>query len=406
MNARRGFVATLIAIGVVLLLAVGAAGAPSAASIRPAPGTPDPKKMVLTNADLGGARVTLQRYYKDPDFPSVISYERELEDGRLGSTPLPYVGTGADVGTSAAATTRFLANLKRLFGTKQFRALLAESLAEEFPISGLVSNLEIGRPRNLGVGTGSFDLLMSMRVLGLRTEVHIAVFKVDRALGVVTAVGELGRLLPLSVMTRLAKIMAGRMSAELAPRNTALPTISGNSAVGQTLNATTGTWTQSPTSFAFQWQRCDSAGANCANVTGAVSESYAAADVDVGSTLRASVSARNAAGAATAVSAPTGVVSAAGAPISTSPPTISGTPQVGQTLTAGTGSWTGSPTSFAIQWQRCNAGGTSCVDVAGATATTYVLGTADVGATIRIVVTATNAAGTTSAASAATGVVT
>ncbi|MGH3136425.1 MAG: hypothetical protein ACRDPV_08030 [Gaiellaceae bacterium] len=398
--------ATLSAIAVGLLLAAGAAGAPSASSIRPAPGTPDPKKMVLTSADVGGARVTLQRYYQDPDFPSTISYERELEDGRLGSTPLPYVSNGAEVGVSVLTTTRFLATQRRLFGTKEFRALLVESFEAELPIDGFVTNVQVGRPRNLGVGAGSFDLLVTARVLGLRWEFHLALFRVERVLGVVGAAGEPGRRLPLSVMTRLAKIMAGRMSTELVPRNTELPTISGNVAVGQTLTATTGTWTESPTSFAYQWQRCDPAGANCSSIAGAVSQAYATADADVGSTLRVSVTARNAAGAATAVSAPTGVVSAAGAPISTSPPTISGTPQVGQTLTAGTGSWTGGPTSFAIQWQRCNASATGCVDVAGATATTYVLGTADVGATIRVVVTATNVAGRASAASAVTAVVT
>jgi hypothetical protein len=207
-------------------------------------------------------------------------------------------------------------------------------------------------------------------------------------------------------MTRLAKIMAARMSTELVPRNTALPTISGNVAVGQTLTASTGTWTLDPTSFAYQWQRCDPTGASCTDIASAVSQSYVAVDADVGSTLRASVTARNAAGAATAVSAPTSTVSAAGAPINTSLPTISGTPQVGQTLTAGTGSWAGSPTSFGYQWQRCNASGIGCVDVAGAIATTYVLGTADAGSTIRVVVTATNAAGRASAASAATAVVT
>jgi hypothetical protein len=75
-------------------------------------------------------------------------------------------------------------------------------------------------------------------------------------------------------------------------------------------------------------------------------------------------------------------------------------------LTAGTGTWAGSPTSFAFQWQRCNAGGTSCADVVGATTGTYVLSAADAGATIRVVVTATNTAGSASAASAATTVVT
>lgn len=33
-------------------------------------------------------------------------------------------------------------------------------------------------------------------------------------------------------------------------------------------------------------------------------------------------------------------------------PSIAGTPQVGQTLTANTGTWTNSPVSYAYQWYR------------------------------------------------------
>ena len=54
---------------------------------------------------------------------------------------------------------------------------------------------------------------------------------------------------------------------------------------------------------------------------------------------------------------------AVGAPTNTTLPTITGTAQVGQTLTASTGAWDGSPTSFAFQWQRCSAAGTSCVSI-------------------------------------------
>ena len=387
-----------------LLLAAVSSDAPAAVSIRPPAGTPDPKQMVLRASDLGrGARVTSQHYYDDDFFQD--SYAREFESGRVGSTELPYVGSEAEIGVSAQRTASFLNFFRRLLGTKQGREDLKEGFAEEFPTGGLVSNLQVGRPRSLGVGPGSFDLLLTFKVLGLRTEAHIAFFRVDRVLGAVVTVGAPGKRVPLAVMTRLAKIMAGRMGAELAPKNTARPVISGTPQVGQTLTATPGTWTGSPSTFTYQWQRCDSAGANCGDISAATGQSYVVADADGGSTIRVVVGARNAFGTATAASTPTAVVPV-GTPTNTSPPTISGAPQVGQTLTAGTGGWTGNPTSFSFQWQRCNAGGTSCIDISGATAGTYVLGSGDLGSTVRVAVTARNAVGEATAVSAATSVVT
>jgi hypothetical protein len=305
--SRRVLAGTVLATA--LLAVAGAADVSASNAIRPAPGTPDPRAMVLTSADLGRAKVTAQGYFKDADFPSVISYERELEDGRYGATPLPYVDTLAEVGTSAVATTRFLATQKRLFGTKEFRALLAESFAEEFPLGGIVTTVQIGRPRNLGVGPGSFDVLVTVRILGLRTDFHIAVFRVERVLGLVSAVGELGRRIPLSVMTRLAKISASRMSVELAPRNTAVPTVTGTPTAGETLTAAAGAWSGSPTRFAYQWRRCDAVGAGCADIAGATGQTYVVGVADLGSTLRVAVTARNTVASATATSAPTSVVS-------------------------------------------------------------------------------------------------
>ena len=54
----------------------------------------------------------------------------------------------------------------------------------------------------------------------------------------------------------------------------------------------------------------------------------------------------------------------AAVPVNTAPPTISDTTQVGQTLTAGNGTWSNAPTSFAYQWLRCNAGGNACAKAA------------------------------------------
>lgn len=87
-------------------------------------------------------------------------------------------------------------------------------------------------------------------------------------------------------------------------------------------------------------------------------------------------------------------------------PSISGTPQQGQTLTAAAGTWNVDGLTYAFQWQRCDATGANCVDIAGATTGTYVLAATDAGSTFRVNVTAANRFGTVTAASAVTAVVT
>lgn len=89
-------------------------------------------------------------------------------------------------------------------------------------------------------------------------------------------------------------------------------------------------------------------------------------------------------------------------PANTAVPTMTGTAAVGDQLTVSEGTWDGGPSSFAYQWQDCNAGGTDCTDISGATASTYTVTAADEGYTIQVVVTATNDTGPTSADSAVT----
>ena len=62
-------------------------------------------------------------------------------------------------------------------------------------------------------------------------------------------------------------------------------------------------------------------------------------------------------------------------------------------LTATTGTWTGSPTSYSYQWQRRSAGSQSWVGVGGATSASYTVRTVDVGMAIRVIVVAANASG-------------
>ena len=183
------------------------------------------------------------------------------------------------------------------------------------------------------------------------------------------------------------------------PSNTALPTISGTVNDGQKLTGSSGSWSgTTPITYAYQWRRCDSAGSNCSNISSATSVTYLLTGSDIGHTIRLQVTATNAAGSASATSAQTVVVPTP--PSNTVLPTISGTADVGQKLTASSGSWSGSaPISYAYQWLRCDSAGASCSDISGATGSTYVLTNADVGHEIRVQVTASNSAGSTSAQS-------
>jgi hypothetical protein len=200
----------------------------------------------------------------------------------------------------------------------------------------------------------------------------------------------------------------GRVATQAAPTNTAPPTVSGTTTVGQTLTASTGTWTGSPTSYSYAWLRCDGSGGSCVAVTGATDKTHTLVAADRGHTMRVRVTATNADGSGSAESSATNVVAAASggsAPKNTALPTISGTPKVGEQLTASPGSWSGNPTGYRYQWQQCDADVLFCTDVIGATGSTYGVRTADLGFRLRVEVTARNAAGTGTARSAPSAIV-
>jgi subtilisin family serine protease/fibronectin type 3 domain-containing protein len=197
-------------------------------------------------------------------------------------------------------------------------------------------------------------------------------------------------------------VQTAEVTAGSAPLNTAAPTITGTAKVGQMLTASTGTWTESPTSYAYQWQRCDTTGTICLPIENATARTYTVSSADIGSTLLVAVSASNANGpSAPASSTQTAEVKAGSAPTNTAAPTITGTAKTGQTLSASTGSWTGSPTSYAYQWQGCDTTGANCAPIEGATATTYTIRSTDIGSTLRVAVSASNSAGASPPASSA-----
>jgi len=137
-----------------------------------------------------------------------------------------------------------------------------------------------------------------------------------------------------------------------APESSTPPTIKGNTVQGETLTEHAGTWLNSPVSFGYQWQRCDSAGNNCVAIGGATAQTYILAEADIGSTIRVQETATNSAGEGPpAVSTATAVIEKAPAKEkehekgSEPPPTITSSGGGTPTATTSSTSTTTSTTS-------------------------------------------------------------
>jgi hypothetical protein len=180
--------------------------------------------------------------------------------------------------------------------------------------------------------------------------------------------------------SRLANATLQTITATTAhPRLVSLPVISGTATEGNTLTVSNGYWLEAPTSYTYQWTR------DGASIGGATSRTFALTDTDGSKSIACVVTATNANGS-TAATANSVLVGEA-EPQNTVLPTITGIEAVGDTLTAGDGTWTNSPTGYTYQWNRDGS------PIGSATSSTYTLIEADEGTLITVAVTASNAAG-------------
>lgn len=172
------------------------------------------------------------------------------------------------------------------------------------------------------------------------------------------------------------------------PAATVNPSVSGTATVGSTLTCATGTWTNAPSGYTYQWLRDGS------SIGSATTSTYVLVSGDLGHQISCKVTASNAEGSGNATSAAVLVVQA---PVNTVAPVVNGTATVDSLLTCDAGTWTYSPT-YSYAWLRNGS------VISGAVSGTYTVASSDSGQTLACRVTGTNAGGSSIATSAAVAI--
>ena len=178
-----------------------------------------------------------------------------------------------------------------------------------------------------------------------------------------------------------------------APSNTALPVISGTLRVGSTQSATTGTWTNSSNSYAYQWQSSTN-GISWINIVSATSSTYIPTFDVCNAQIRVIVYASNGVDTATATSAAVQGFLPPVAP--TVLPVLNDTTTVGSTFTVTPGTWPSTSSGQTYQWERSADGGASWSVISGASGTSYLTVAGDAGYRIRVRETLTTNTGSSS----------
>ena len=184
-----------------------------------------------------------------------------------------------------------------------------------------------------------------------------------------------------------------------APSNTAIPVITGTLRIGSTQTTTNGTWTNSPSSFTYQWQSSNN-GISWTNISGATAITYVPTFDICNAQIRVVVAAIGGGDTATVNSAAVSGFLPPAAPNTL--PTINDTNTVGSTFTVAAGVWPNTPNTTpgpfqTYQWERSADAGASWAVIAGATGNSYVVVTGDSGYRFRVRETLTTNTGSSSA---------
>jgi hypothetical protein len=293
-----------------------------------------------------------------------------------------YIGTGDNI----AGYGDYGVN----FGTLTTRSMVSTTLSASKIEQFLNGTNRLSKPGSYPYGDGSVGLY------------QIA----TRADRVTQFTGEINEIIVTNELSNsdrvnLESYLAAKWSIAGVPTPPAMstaPTITGLARTGETLTTSNGTWTGTPSSYSYQWQRAATSGGVYSNIASATNSTYVVSDTDAGYFIKSAVIATNGVGSSSAALSTETAAVIDIAPINRAIPVVTGTARTGSTLTSSSGTWASSPTSYSYQWQRAGTSGGVYSNIASATSSTYVVSDSDVGYFVKVSVVATNGVGSSSAA--------
>ena len=158
---------------------------------------------------------------------------------------------------------------------------------------GYLSGSSMAAPQVSGAAALILSVAPSLSATAVKARILEGVDKLPSLAGRVITGGRLD----------VCKALPGCAPAVSPPVSTTRPTISGAARVGHRLSAKTASWTENPTGYAYQWQRCYSFWWNdttCSAIPGATGPEYTVGWRDLASRLRVAVTASNSAGSSAA----------------------------------------------------------------------------------------------------------
>jgi len=265
--------------------------------------SPDVAAMNLQAADVPGAKVVNQHAVTQKGY--IAAHFRSFVFSAPNKGPrLVGIDSFAALAADPSTATTDVSGADKLFRTKAGRKAFIASVAKNAKVK--LKAVSLGQPYKVPGYDQGFAVATSVAVKGGHVYETLVILRLDR---VFVEMIEAGRS-PIGpgVTAKYAGAVASHIATELSPVDVSVPTVTGTPQQGQTLTAAPGSWTATDATFAYQWQHCDSAGANCADVAGATAQTYAVTPTDVGTTLHVVVKATNRFGSASAPSPPSAVV--------------------------------------------------------------------------------------------------